>query len=615
MEQPNQSQLPIVNCHTHIFTGDHVPPFIAKTYLFFPFYYLLHLSFIVNFFRWWNAGPARIKYTNSVKKLMGFRNRLQYIINRFGPLKLLIVLFLTLQVVFILFDWISSIFPPQESKILELFTAARNWLNSYVVLFPVTTNTFLQILLVIFVLLFVRWGRNFIFFLFKKFWSFLGMLPGPQTKEMLRRYLNIGRYAFHKDQGTILGRLKNQYPVGTAFVVLPMDMEYMGMGKIKESYRDQMKKLAELKANEKHADTLFPFVFADPRRLEAEPGYFDWQAGNGTIKLNDCFVKQFIEDAKFSGFKIYPALGYYPFDKNLLPLYKYAADNSIPVLTHCIRGTIFYRGQKLREWNRHPIFEQAIDSEIEILPDGKKRKKVICEPLLLPQMKNVDFSTNFTHPLNFLCLLEEELLRKLVATCNQKTKDVFGFTNKETPLLYNLSHLKICLGHFGGDDEWKLFFERDRDNMASQLTRQPGQGIDFGFNEDEEHEKKGKLELVWKDADWYSIICSLMLQYPNVYADISYILHNTEECLPLLKQTLAVDHEKLRRRVLFGTDFYVVRNHKSDKNMLADMLGGLTEDEFDLIARQNPREFLYNKLHGAVPDTTCNLPANYFRKQ
>jgi hypothetical protein len=43
---------------------------------------------------------------------------------------------------------------------------------------------------------------------------------------------------------------------------------------------------------------------------------------------------------------------------------------------------------------------------------------------------------------------------------------------------------------------------------------------------------------------------------------------------------------------LYGTDFYVVRNHKSDKNMLADMMGGLDEKDFDQIASTNPRKFL-----------------------
>ena len=81
----------------------------------------------------------------------------------------------------------------------------------------------------------------------------------------------------------------------------------------------------------------------------------------------------------------------------------------------------------------------------------------------------------------------------------------------------------------------------------------------------------------------------MMLQYENVYADISYILHD-EVILPILKQTLS--NTELQAKVLYGTDFYVVRNHKSDKAILADMRAGLTEVEFDLIARYNPRGYL-----------------------
>jgi len=116
----------------------------------------------------------------------------------------------------------------------------------------------------------------------------------------------------------------------------------------------------------------------------------------------------------------------------------------------------------------------------------------------------------------------------------------------------------------------------------------PDKGIDF-INNSRDTLRRSHDNL-WHSADWYSIICSLMLQHDNVYADISYILHGDLEIMPLLRSTL--QHEKLKTRVLYGTDFYVVRNHKSDKNMLADMRGGLLKHEFDQIARVNPLKFL-----------------------
>jgi hypothetical protein len=74
-----------------------------------------------------------------------------------------------------------------------------------------------------------------------------------------------------------------------------------------------------------------------------------------------------------------------------------------------------------------------------------------------------------------------------------------------------------------------------------------------------------------------------------VYADISYILQN-EQIIPLLKYSL--NNPGLKHYLLFGTDFYVVRNHKSEKEMLAELQATLTAEEFDLIARENPRVFL-----------------------
>jgi len=391
-----------------------------------------------------------------------------------------------------------------------------------------------------------------------------------------------------------------------------MDMDYMEAGKSKTRYRDQMKELAEIKDMPSNEKVLYPFVFADPRRMikvqdekRYVPGdkeYFNWSIEAGKMKLGDCFIKEYLEDRHFSGIKIYPALGYYPFDAKLLPLWKYAADNNIPVLTHCIRGTIFYRGLKKREWNEHPVFLQAMrrihdDEDADGFKDDEQMENEQAHeyvPLVLPEISNIEFSYNFTHPMNFLCILEEKLLRGLIRTeitkdPGTKLKELFGYNGPDKELSCNLSHLKICLGHFGGDDEWKRYFEKDRYNFSSQLAKNPAVGIKF-FETANHKPSKGKPEQIWKYTDWYSIICSMMLQYPNVYADISYILHSDQEILPLLKQTL--QNPGLREKVLYGTDFFVVRNHKSDKNMLADMMGGLTPTDFDQIARINPTKYL-----------------------
>lgn len=565
---------PVINCHTHIFTGGHVPPYLAKTFLPWPFYLIFHLGFIVKIFRFWYNGPYKWRFKPWYKKWTAILYRLKMLVRRsqlHSMIGAVVGIILGVHVFFILFEWLSGF--KAETELVSFLNDAKTWLISNHLLFiPITL--FGKLLVVFLFTLFFKSASNLIFFLLKKIWSFLGLLPGPESKELVDRYLSIGRFAFHKNQNTVFSRLKSQYPEGTGFVILPMDMAFMGAGKVGNdyTYANQMIGLKKLKEKKANKGIFFPFVFADPRRIREEgKSQLDFKVVEGSVVLEECFIKTYIEDHQFSGFKIYPALGYYPFDEALLPLWKYAADNGLPITSHCIRGTIFYRGNKKKEWDTHPIFEED------------------NQAMLLPEIDNRDFTNNFTHPLNYLCLLEERLLRKVVSQAKDaRVKELFGYTDLNTPLKHDLRHLKLCFAHFGGDDEWNRFLEFDRDNFSSQLMKNPDRGIVFLQNKKGEF-RSGKLPQIWKYADWYTIICSLMLQYPNVYADVSYIIHN-EGIQPLLKQTMT--HEGLKNRVLFGTDFYVVRNHKSEKNIYAAINTHLDEEDFDRMARYNPVEFL-----------------------
>lgn len=578
----------MINCHTHIFTADHVPPLLARTFVFWPFYLILRLDWIVYISRIWLRVPYRLKFHHRFQHLTKCIYLIKIRIRRSLLARILSTIVLGLLILstfFIVYEWIACFLPPSKS-IRDGLSSFKATLSDWHILI-IPDSTFFKVFLITFIFLFYKPGRNLILFLLKNIWSFLGVLPDDQTKELAKRYLNIARFSFYKNQSGIFAKLQKQYPSGTGFVILPMDMEFMEAGRLKEGFRyhDQMAALVKIKKASKNKDLLFPFVFAEPRRMLAEgTRHFDYCVNNGQIVIKDCIIKMLIEENGFSGFKIYPALGYYPFDETLLALWKYAADNGLPVLSHCIRGTIFYRGSKDPEWDYHPIFEQPSSNGAG-------------EPLLLNQVDNSDFINNFTHPLNFLCLLEEQFLRRIVGKAkDNRLRELFGYQNENTPLKYNLSHLKICLGHFGGDDEWAKFMESDRDQYSSQLGTNPDVGITFLVDSNNKP-KPGKIEQLWKYTDWYSIICSLMLQYKHVYADLSYIIHN-ESITPLLKHTLR--NHRLRPKVLFGTDFYVVRNHKSEKQMLADLFDGLSLSEIEAIGKINPRAFLSNKIHGDV---------------
>jgi predicted TIM-barrel fold metal-dependent hydrolase len=597
---------PITNCHTHIFTGDHVPPRLGRTFLPMLSYYLFTVKFIVRFSRWWYQSKLRKRIAIIKRsKLLSAMFYISWFFKRFWWADFLANVFglwMSIHAFLYIFETISSLIEQDAGK--EQVVFITTWLNGLGLIVNVE-NGWLKLLIVVSVLLFYSTGRNLILFVLKKFWQFLNMLPGKQTINYFKRYLTLGRFAIYKDQDDIYSRLNKQYPPKTRFVVLPMDMEFMGAGAPPLSYEDQMRDLIRLKEN--HPDTVYPFVFVDPRRMD-DTAFFDYEVEDGSVVLKDCLVKQYIETNNFAGFKIYPALGYYPFDANLLPLWRYAEQNDLPIMTHCIIGTIFYRGRKLFEWNKHPIFEEPFHDEPESADENRKPK---FRPLALNELKNVEFQRNFTHPLNYLCLLDDDQLLKVLFKLrdDKKTRKKFekmknAFLGEDGRLEHSLHKLKICFGHFGGDDEWRLHFELDRHNFVHQLTQHPKMGIEFF--ETSGHPKPGKISQLWgKTVDWYSIICSMMLQYPNVYADISYIIHDPE-IFPLLKQTLSPEFERLRSRVLFGTDFYVVRNHKSERAMLAEVQAALDIEEFDLIARFNPARYLQTKKHNtryAIPQS------------
>lgn len=581
---PNTTDDPIINCHSHIFTVKDVPPFLAKSILPSPLHVIFRVDWLAGLIKWWTDTQFKLTQTGWYKKLFIALYKIRMALKRYFILRLVKALILIIILTSIYHDQYEAFIKPKLAEyniswpLLALFD---RWLADMP--FIITTNNWVVkgLVLCLSMLLF-PFGRNILLAVLRQTNRFFKLLPGKQTTELLKRYINIVRFANYKEQSRVLSRLRLQYPPGTQHVILPMDMEFMGAGKPARSYYKQMEMLAEIKQD--HPGEIHPFVFIDPRRIEKDKhAFFDFKVENNKVILLDCFIKDYIERKNFAGFKIYPALGYFPFDELLLPLWKYAADNGIPLMTHCIRGVIYYRGRKKSHWDTHPVFEQFLGRDMDAETDD-------YAPMLLPQMKSVEVQEIFTHPLNYACLYKKELLQKLVAKAkDERTRKLFEYNDTDGSISHDLGHLKLCFGHFGGEDEWKQFFEKDRTNFGHQLIRYPERGIDFLATND--IIKRGKPEQLWKTADWYSIICSLMLQHPNVYADISYILHGDLEVLPLLRHTL--QNPVLKTRVLYGTDFFVVRNHKSEKNMLADMQGGLLKEEFDLIARKNPVNYLH----------------------
>src|SRR5205823_4866261 len=49
---------------------------------------------------------------------------------------------------------------------------------------------------------------------------------------------------------------------------LTMDMEYMGAGRPKKKFEEQLKELEEIKRRPEWQQLIYPFIFCDPRRIE-----------------------------------------------------------------------------------------------------------------------------------------------------------------------------------------------------------------------------------------------------------------------------------------------------------------------------------------------------------
>lgn len=142
-------------------------------------------------------------------------------------------------------------------------------------------------------------------------------------RDLIDRYVNFIEVALEGRQSEVLDMLKGYYPSGqvdqTKFIILPMDMEFMGAGKVKVGIEKQHEELEQLM---KAGESIIPFIGTDPRRK----GLLD-------------FVKKWHEKG-FKGIKLYPPLGFYPNDKRLEPIFEYAVNHSLPILVHCSRGGV-----------------------------------------------------------------------------------------------------------------------------------------------------------------------------------------------------------------------------------------------------------------------------------
>lgn len=150
------------------------------------------------------------------------------------------------------------------------------------------------------------------------------VLPSRVLGERVSRFMQFAEVAHLRSQREIFEHLRGFYPSGTRFVVLPMDLTFMGAGAPRRPIDAQHEELLELAAAEGGA--VIPFCHVDPR----------WDDAGDRVRR--------LVERGCRGVKLYPALGYLPTDERLQPVYAFTQEAGVPVITHCSPGGIRARG-------------------------------------------------------------------------------------------------------------------------------------------------------------------------------------------------------------------------------------------------------------------------------
>lgn len=121
-------------------------------------------------------------------------------------------------------------------------------------------------------------------------------------------------------------------------------------------------------------------------------------------------------------------------------------------------------------------------------------------------------------------------------------------------------NLQLCLGHIGGGNVWKTGHTRN---------------------------------------EWQEIFKSLMTDFDHVYGDVSFWIDNNNDSgkvLERLKSVLKGNNEKLARKILFGSDWYLTMSEKKGRQEITPIIKAwdtsLKRWHFSQRRIRNPRKIL-----------------------
>lgn len=350
-----------------------------------------------------------------------------------------------------------------------------------------------------------------------------------ESIEKMRSFLTIGT---NRSQEGVFELLRSNYAFGPiSHVTLTLNMDHMGAGKANIPFSTQLSQVADLKITYK--EDMIPFVSIDPR------------AGSPDQLL--ALVKDCMERKAFGGIKMYPPLGFYPFDPRLEKVYAYAQEYGVPVLTHASKGGIFYQGEHIPldflepltfggERARHTTVEGEEGEEMNFRNDLHDTHRFLGKTWGKGR-RNEAFKLHFSNPTNYHIVLKK------------------------------FPRLKLCMAHFGGDDAISQYID---------------------------DEKAGRRD----PLNWHHVICEILKAYPNTYADVSYALWRAK-VWSRMSTCIDKPHDGQRDisdRILFGTDYYMTIQEESEVNLVNNFRKAIGNERFKKIAVDNPRQFLENRI-------------------
>lgn len=331
-------------------------------------------------------------------------------------------------------------------------------------------------------------------------------------------FLNIGKSAFQRD---VFVKLVSEYPAGSRFVALTLYMEEMGAGSSSSGFEGQIEQILQVKRE--YPDELNIFLGIDPR----------WTPANG-LSIDEAVKKYFslkvtVQGAAipaFSGLKLYPSTGFYVFDERLKPTFEWAAENEVPVITHCsYLGGIYHNNAdyvkrhlnaKLSHYTGYDDYFAYCKAAGYLPPVYQNPKPSLFRRLtgMRDEFKNLVTCSYFLDPFSYIPLLDY-------------------FKGRDKPL-------KICLAHYGGEAQMLL-----------------AAGVKPGNNDPLETNPAGIT-----NNNWTSQIRQMMLKYDFLYTDVSYTYVEPATHKVIIDDML---NQTFSNRILFGTDYYMTEREGRER--------------------------------------------------